>query len=151
MAGGSSGRESPGEQHASKHRKTRTLSFASGDVFEAAGECNAAGPGLDGEHLVQRLETSFTITASESARLMYLGKASFPFRVTVRGPGRVDPVISDNSDGTHTVRLIYPMSGKYQVRIGSVMGSGGWEPSTCTMASSCSPSSSEIRRIHSSS
>ena len=38
------------------------------------------------------------------------------FRVTVRGPGKVDPIVTDRGNGTYSVMLTYPMSGKYEVR-----------------------------------
>ena len=80
-----------------------------------AAHCTAQGPGLTG-YIAQQLPTRFTIQAA--------GKGGVPattggqdFRITVRGLNRVDPELVDKGNGKYLVKLAYPMSGKYEVRI----------------------------------
>ena len=81
-----------------------------------ASQCTAAGPGLTGNYLAQQVPTSFFITAcGQGGALVTKGGADF--KIAVRGPGRVEPELTDKGNGTYAVVLTYPMSGKYQVRI----------------------------------
>ncbi|EOD19435.1 hypothetical protein EMIHUDRAFT_208963 [Emiliania huxleyi CCMP1516] len=78
-------------------------------------ECTAEGDGLTG-FTAQQVPTSFTIVAAGSggARLTTGGGS---FKVSVRGQAAVKEQIADNGDGTYTVSLTYPQSGRYEVSI----------------------------------
>jgi hypothetical protein len=80
-----------------------------------AHECTADGPGLTGKWAAPA-RSCFTITARGCGgeRLCWGGAT---FRVKVRGPGIVEPEVSDNLDGTYQVELTYPISGKYEVLV----------------------------------
>ena len=86
----------------------------------AAGHCTASGPGLTGAYLAQQVETSFTIYAfsvDANGTKVPATIGDREFRVTVRGPDRVEPIIKDKNDGTYEAKLTYGMSGRYEVRI----------------------------------
>ena len=80
-----------------------------------AAHCTAQGPGLTG-YIAQQLPTSFTIQAAGEGGAPAT-KGGQDFRIIVRGLNRVDPELVDKGDGTYVVKLAYPMSGKYEVRI----------------------------------
>ena len=80
-----------------------------------AAHCTAQGPGLTG-YIAQQLPTSFTIQAAGEGGVPAT-KGGQDFRIIVRGLNRVDPELVDKGDGTYVVKLAYPMSGKYEVRI----------------------------------
>ena len=84
------------------------------DQIEAL-HCTAQGPGLTG-YIAQQIPTTFTITAGGPGDVPAT-KGGHDFRVTVRGLNRVEPTMTDKGNGTYIVRLTYPMSGKYEVRI----------------------------------
>ena len=84
-----------------------------------AAHCTAQGPGLTG-YIAQQLPTGFKIQAAGKTRdgsIVPATKGGQDFRITVRGLNRVDPALVDKGDGTYLVKLAYPMSGKYEVRI----------------------------------
>ena len=81
-----------------------------------AHECTADGPGLTSGKWAAPARSSFTITARGcGGERLCSGGATF--RVKVRGPGTVEPEVSNNLDGTYQVELTYPISGKYEVLV----------------------------------
>ena len=77
--------------------------------------CTAQGQGLTG-YIAQQIPTSFTIQAAGKGGVPAT-KGGQDFRITVRGLNRVDPELIDKGNGTYLVKLTYPMSGKYEVKI----------------------------------
>lgn len=107
----------PGLKGAAKLKLAGKLVAAANQIADTAHaiQCTAHGPGLTG-YIAQQIPVTFTIQAAGDGGAPAT-KGGHDFRVTVRGLDRVEPTMTDKGDGTYVVRLTYPMSGKYEVRV----------------------------------
>ncbi len=76
--------------------------------------CTVAGSGIEAAAVHQHAEFIITAVGLDGKKLDCGGTSFF---VAIRGPQRVRARITDNSDGTYTVRWTPPQSGKYSVAV----------------------------------
>ena len=88
------------------------------------------GKGADSDHTCID-SFSFTIIARNKKGELHK-KGGDPFKIDIAGPGKPEPKLADNGDGSYTVKYSLPEPGTYQVSVtlhGKHIQSSPWEQS----------------------